>query len=68
MFIGTLERFGYLLRVVSETKKEAEDCLIKEYIEAYITRNNCKPTKAELESARNDIGISKVELNEVEWT
>ena len=31
MIIATLDRFGYELRVISDSKKMAEKCLIEEY-------------------------------------
>jgi hypothetical protein len=67
MIIATLDRFGYELRVLSDSKKMAEKCLIEEYKKGYYNYNHCKPDKEELDCAKDEIFIDEIELNEVHW-
>lgn len=79
VYIGTLERFGYELTVICKTEQECKDLLLKKYEETYKNRNeNCDPRediaydrgyedKTYYELAEEDIYITEMELNKVEW-
>lgn len=67
MVIGTLDRFGYELRVLSETQSQAEKMLMKEYRKTYLEWNHCRPSKEEVECAKEEIFCDEVELDEVHW-
>jgi len=67
MIIATLDRFGYELRVLSESKSRAEKLLMEEYKKGYYNYNHCKPDKEELQCAREEIFCDEVELDEVNW-
>ena len=68
VWIGELERFGYMLRVISKTEEEAFIALSDEYKKTYKTRNGSKPDTQTFASAVRDMSISFVKFNEVEWT
>lgn len=80
IYMATLDRFGYDLTVIAKTKKEAEDALMEEYINAYKVRNGSDPRedmyedmyeyggdRSYYEVAKGDIGIYDFELGKVEW-
>ena len=67
IFVGTLDRFGYVLRVVATTRAEAKKLLIAEYKNAYEEINHCKPSKETFRIAKDEIFIDEVTLGKVEW-
>lgn len=80
VYISELDRFGYTLRAVGKTKREAEDAIINEYVKTYKKWNDGEdPAVTEsdrfygdgrtmLEVARDDIQTESAVLGEVEWT
>lgn len=67
IYVGTLDRFGYDLRVVTTTKAEAKKLLIAEYKNAYEEINHCKPSKETFRIAKEEIFVDEVEIGKVEW-
>ncbi len=68
MFYGQLERFGYMLTVISETKEGAKKALLKAYRRAYrISNNGARPTKEELECVNDELYIDEFKNDEVYW-
>lgn len=67
IFIGTLDRFGYELRVVTNSEEEARKLLMKEYKNAYEEINHCKPSKETFRIAKDEIFVDEVTLGKVEW-
>ena len=67
IYVGTLDRFGYVLRVVATTKAEAKKLLIAEYKNAYEEINHCRPPKETLKIAKDEIFVDEVEIGKVEW-
>lgn len=67
IFVGTLERFGYELRVVTNSEAEARKLLMKEYKKAYEEINHCKLTKEAISTAEDELFIEEVTLGKVEW-
>ena len=78
IYEGTLDRFGYDLKVICNTEKECIDKLLKEYVRAYKQRNGGENPRKEIaydrhsdktyyEEAKEDIIISEYEIGKVEW-
>lgn len=68
LYIGELERFGYVLRVVCKTREQCEYALITEYLHAYRKRNRHNPSEEELEAVDDDMYVSALELGKVDWS
>lgn len=81
VYIGTLYRFGYDLRVVTTAKAEAFYLLMDAYDKAYYQRNGFNSLEAlkadpqmgayfrkDRANAQEDIDINKVDIGKVEWT
>lgn len=67
IFIGTLDRFGYELRVVTNSEEEARKLLMKEYKKTFETINHYRPTKEYINTAEDELFIEEVTLGKVEW-
>ena len=78
VFIGTLDRFGYELTVVSSSEEKCRDLLLEEYKRAYEMRNPGEDPEEEIaedrysnltyyELAKEDMAITEMELDKVEW-
>lgn len=68
MTLITLDRFGYDLTVIDETKEKAIKAMLKEYRRAYAKWNNgARPTKEELEAVDDAMRITELTLGKVEW-
>ena len=81
IYVGTLDRFGYVLMSVGFTEKEARDALEKEYVKTYKIRNNGSNPKKDIfcyhtdgsastyyECAMEELYINEMEVGKVEWT
>ena len=67
IFIGTLDRFGYELRVVTNSEAEARKLLMREYKRAYEEINHCRLTKEAINTAEDELFIEEVTFGKVEW-
>ena len=67
IYVGTLDRFGYVLRVIATSKAEAKRLLIAEYKNAYEEINHCRPSKETFKIAKDEIFVDEVEIGQVEW-
>ena len=67
IYVGTLDRFGYVLRVIATSKAEAKKLLVAEYKEAYEEINHCRPSKETFRIAKDEIFVDEVEIGKVEW-
>ena len=67
IYVGTLDRFGYVLRVIATSKAEAKRLLIAEYKNAYEEINHCRPSKETFKIAKDEIFVDEVEIGKVEW-
>lgn len=83
VWVATLERFGYTLLVVEQTKQKAMDAMKGEYIEKYFKINRDfgqmpftsveemmeqdEEFKECYEVAMEEIYIRRLELGKVEW-
>ena len=79
VYVTELERFGYVLKAVGRTAKEAEDAVIAEYIRTFKDLNNgedpaeevcgddCFSTRSYLEVAKDELYTEKVEFGKVWW-
>lgn len=67
IYVGTLDRFGYVLRVIATSKAEAKRLLVAEYKEAYEEINHCRPSKETFRIAKDEIFVDEVEIGKVEW-
>ena len=75
MILATLERFGYELTVVAETREEAIKTMMKEYTRAYKARNGTTPGKdidyyngkSFYANAKEDVCCIEIEKGKVEW-
>ena len=66
-FVGTLDRFGYDLIVVSDTEDGARKALMAEYRRTYKKINKSYPSKEEIDSVNDDIFVRDAVLNQVYW-
>ena len=79
MFLGSLDRFGYELRVLCKTEQECRDALLEAYVVAYQNDNGGEDPREEIaydrgyedktyyEVAEDDISIQEIELDKVYW-
>ena len=67
IYVGTLDRFGYVLRVIATSKAEAKRLLVAEYKNAYEEINHCRPSKETFRIAKDEIFVDEVEIGKVEW-
>lgn len=67
LYIGHLDRFGYTLRIVSDSEEKARRLLMKEYRRAYKDMWGVLPSKEEREEAEDEAYIEQVELDKVMW-
>jgi hypothetical protein len=67
IYIGTLDRFGYELRVASHSEEETRKALLKDYRRAYKNRNGFYPDKETISTVNDDMNIDEFKLNEVHW-
>lgn len=68
LYIGRLrDRFGYDLRVVTDSEEKARRLLMKEYRRAYKDLWGVFPSKEETDTAKDELDISPIELDKVEW-
>lgn len=77
VWIGELDRFGYVLKVVGRTEKEVMDALSKEYIRTYKDINGCDPrkdltyyyddTSTYYDSAMSDVSVLEMTFGQVLW-
>lgn len=75
MVIATLDRFGYELTTIAETKEAAIKAIMKEYSQAYKARNGTTPGKdidyyngcSYYANAKEDICCYEIEVGKVEW-
>ena len=64
----SLYRFGYDLAVIAKTEKEAKAAMLKEYKRAYIDWNDGeKPSREEINCAKDEMDITAMEFGKVEW-
>ena len=74
MILATLERFGYELTTIAETKDAAVKAMMKEYSRAYKQINGTTPGKDYFEEgvtyyqqAKEDICFSEIQEGMVVW-
>lgn len=74
VWIGELDRFGYVLKTVGRTKDEVKEALSKEYIKTYKDINDSDPRKDSYygdttyyDSAMEDINMWEATFGKVEW-
>lgn len=75
VWVGELDRFGYVLQTVGRTEEEVREALSKEYIKAYKDINGTDPREDYIyfkestyyDSAMEDISIWEATFGKVEW-
>lgn len=78
IYEGTLDRFGYELKVLCKTEEECINKLLKEYVTAFKRENDGVDPRKEIaydrhsdltyyEEAKEDIIISEYEIGKVDW-
>lgn len=78
VYLTELERFGYTLKAIGRTKKEAEDAVIAEYIRTFKNINGTDPAEEDtdryfgddrscLDVARDELYTEEVEFGKVLW-
>lgn len=77
VYVTELERFGYTIKAVGRTAKEAEDAVIEEYIRTFEDLNDgLDPAEAYewddarsyLDIARDELYTEKIELGKAWWS
>ena len=74
VYVATLDRFGYEMRTVATTEKQARENIVKAYITAYKNTNGIDPRqstygKEDYKTAKEEIYVDEYNLaeNEVHW-
>lgn len=74
MILAILDRFGYELTTIAETKEQAIKTIMKEYSKAYKAENGTTPGKDYVYEgttyyalAKEEISICEINPGEVEW-
>lgn len=74
MILATLDRFGYELTTIAETKEAAIKAMMKEYTRVYKQINGTTPRKDMYDEgvsfyaqAKEDINIHEIEIGKVGW-
>lgn len=67
IFVGELDRFGYVLRYFGNSEEEVRKALMKCYIKAFKDINGVSPDKEEKKCADDEMFIEEVKLGKVEW-
>ena len=75
VWVGELDRFGYVLKTVGRTEEEAREALSNEYIKTYKDINGTDPKEdyvdfvktSYYDSAMEDINIWEATFGKVEW-
>ena len=74
VYLGQVERFGYVLTAVGRTEKEVKDALLKEYRKAYKDINGIDPKTDVTVSGRpfqevflEELDIEEMEFGKVVW-
>lgn len=78
MFLASLDRFGYELTVLTETKEEAEKLLMEEYEKAYRNVNAGEDPREEIacehyseesyyDNAKSCIEYRELRIGKAEW-
>lgn len=74
VFIASIERFGYILQAVGQTKQQAENALLAAYFETYKDTNGINPDEDWVDNsdtyyylAKREMFTREVEFGKVEW-